>query len=347
MSARLESLPADTLLYRTLAPYCWIALGLWGGERVCRLALWFYINGSPFKKLVLRPTSDSSSDSEKPHQRDASRPESAEIDEAQPSEADYFRADYVNQYSPERSESELPPLTPPQHQPSLPQTPSMTRHSLASEADFPQEWTSPTLAGSEKHLNAVAAAAIRPTMFDWRSIPSGYALAEALPGKTIRLQLHVPHRIAWRTGQHVSLTIPSLRFWQGHPFTICSADDRITKRSQGFKNGGSYVQVLARVKGGFTKALWNKITGLTEASPAPVLLRTQIGWPMGSNKGSRIQDYSTVVIVCGGSGITFGMAVFEHACWALARKLEGNVKVNRVHLVWLLRDFGAHLLPCA
>lgn len=175
-------------------------------------------------------------------------------------------------------------------------------------------------------------------------IPAGYALAQVLPGKTIRLQIHVPRRVYWRTGQHISLTIPAVRLWQGHPFTISVADERITRRSAALRNGGSCIESIIRVKGGFTKALYHKIQGLTDASLAPVLLRAQVGWPLGSNKGASIQDYSSVVIVCGGSGISFGAGVFEHGCYALAQRLSKRTKLQRVKLVWLLREFGEYLM---
>lgn len=211
--------------------------------------------------------------------------------------------------------------------------------------DEQRRWSvpaSPSLAGGGSAVESplTAKQLEKSRAFDWPDIPAGYALAQILPGKTIRLQLHVPRRLYWRTGQHVSLTIPAVRFWQGHPFTICVADDRITHRSAEFKDGGCYLQILARVKGGFTKALWNKLHSLTEASPAPVLLRAQVGWPLGSNKGARIQDFSTVIVLCGGSGISFGVGVFEHACHALAGRVGKNSKVQRIKLIWLLREFG-------
>lgn len=280
---------------RYLAPYCYIALGLWGGERVFRWCHWVFINGSPFKTQVIRPAHAGLD--EKSGQRNtwSVRPYDSPYDN--PDVASYFEAD-----------GEASP-----------------HWNAFDSAIAPTESTA--------KLEKVKS-------FDWPDIPKGYALVQILPGKTIRLQLHVPRRLYWRTGQHVSLTIPAVRFWQGHPFTISVADDRITERSARYQDGGCYIQILARVKGGFTKALWNKLNSLMETSPAPVLLRAQVGWPLGSNKGAMIQDYSTVVVLCGGSGISFGAGVFEHACYALAGRLGKNSKVQRVKLIWLLREYG-------
>jgi hypothetical protein len=53
--------------------------------------------------------------------------------------------------------------------------------------------------------------------------PKGFALAQLLPGRLIRLTAHTPHCVRWKPGQHVLLTVPSVEPLSSHPFTIASA----------------------------------------------------------------------------------------------------------------------------
>ena len=122
---------------------------------------------------------------------------------------------------------------------------------------------------------------------------------------------------------------------------------------------------LIRVRKGFTKTLWKKIHAIrqqkmklmgydaTSGLPTPagitngVELRTLISLPMGSAGRTRWERFSTVVIVCGGSGVTFGMATLEH----LSRRMSANktrneesFKTLRIRFVWIMKEYGTFFL---
>jgi hypothetical protein len=195
------------------------------------------------------------------------------------------------------------------------------------------------------------------------SIPVGYAHAEVLPGRTIRLRLVPPGRLTWAPGQHFLLCIPSVSKLVSHPFTCASVCDQ----KQG--HDGRMIMFLIRAKNGWTKDLWTTIVGLLigghrhPAQEAPmgttlpttgVLLKAWVDGPFGSPARIDWSSYSAAMIVSGGSGVSFGISVLEYLCLCMAgrngRSLGGNVgrsevfPMQRIRFIWILRDFGKFML---
>ncbi|CAO1627630.1 unnamed protein product [Sympodiomycopsis kandeliae] len=208
----------------------------------------------------------------------------------------------------------------------------------------------------------------------------GYAFAQILPGKTIRLTLRTPNRMSWAPGQWVYLNIPAIRGWQSHPFTIASAHDAdmpvkrqnrrnddvekvLAKESQ--RRGEERTMVLLlRTRKGFTLKLWDYVQthrhrqltaasenagmGPTGKTTTGVHLRAIVDGAYGSTERVRWGVHSTVIIVCGGSGVSFGISVLEHLCACLKEMNEygethrGGKKfaVKRVRFVWVCREFS-------
>lgn len=206
-----------------------------------------------------------------------------------------------------------------------------------------------------------------------QSIPKGYALAQILPGKVLKLTLRTPRHLSWKPGQHVQLTVPSIRWWQSHPYTIANSQDFTEKvsgaRAAGEGDGASELVLLISVRRGFTKALYNSIvdkrkrlvssatSGTTNAGG--VLIRAQTYLPTGSASRVHWDDHSTAVIIVAGTGVTYGLAVLEQLCLNMAAKdaaLRGEMptwakkknrksrptQLTRVRFVWILREY-AHL----
>ncbi|GAA5953913.1 hypothetical protein JCM21900_003051 [Sporobolomyces salmonicolor] len=188
--------------------------------------------------------------------------------------------------------------------------------------------------------------------------PLGFAAAQLLPGRTIRLTLHIPHSLRWAPGQHLLLYVPSVRFFESHPYTIASIDSRakgvapLGSGSEGLAKS-SEVVLLVRAQKGFSRALWDyvvkarrekELRGAVAAEVAKgVNLRALVGWPMGSAGRVSWGAYESLTIVAGGTGITFGISVLEYACTRIMRKMEDpKWKTSRVRFVWILREF-AHL----
>ncbi|KAJ1032917.1 hypothetical protein NDA16_000196 [Ustilago loliicola] len=230
-------------------------------------------------------------------------------------------------------------------------------------------------------MSADVAAVIRP----------GFAFAQLLPGKTLRLTLRTPNKMSWKPGQWVYLNIPSVRFWESHPFTIASAHDadfpvatefvdadaeKGLAHAQKAKGEERTMVLLVRCRRGFTRYLWNFVAkkrqmqiqaaadaqhgsgmyGMPGTAMVPafgkdttgVHIRAIVDGPYGSADRTHWDVHSTVVIICGGSGVSFGMSVLEHlcACMVGAMKLgkDGkggkNFLTKRVRFVWIMREFS-------
>lgn len=190
--------------------------------------------------------------------------------------------------------------------------------------------------------------------------PPGYAHATLLPGRTIRLRFIPPHHFSWAPGQHVLLSVPSVSKFSSHPFTIASVCDEEASSDEGRE-----LVILVRARNGFTKHLWSHIERLEESGQvgdAPssnfsspnrgVLLRTFIDGPFGSSIRARWTSYSTVLVIAGGSGVSFAVAVLEYACMCMAgrsgKQLGGKPgswghnaisQIDRVRFVWIVREF--------
>lgn len=226
-------------------------------------------------------------------------------------------------------------------------------------------------------IPAEVAAAIKP----------GYAFAQMLPGRTLRLTLRTPNRMTWQPGQWVYLNLPAVSGWQSHPFTIASAHDadfpilvsgerdlsvekqiRKERRKQGQERT---MVLLIRVRRGFTLKLWEYVRKhrhrqvlaaaqssqdeemggamlSTKKTTTGVHLRAIVDGAYGSTERVRWGIHSTIVLVCGGSGVSFGLTVLEHLCACLQEKARygttdrggKNFSVQRVRFVWICREFS-------
>ncbi|CAO1624385.1 unnamed protein product [Jaminaea pallidilutea] len=224
-------------------------------------------------------------------------------------------------------------------------------------------------------LPADVAALIRP----------GYAFAQILPGKTLRLTLRTPNRMSWHPGQWVYLNVPVVRGWQSHPFTIASAHDaempiaatqgdrdleKGLKKERRKRGEERTMVLLLRARQGFTLQLWDYVrrhrhkqvmqaveaenAGVprgelaTSRNTTGVHVRAIVDGAYGSADRVRWGIHSSIVIVCGGSGVSFGMALLEHLCACLSqRNIYGESKrggkefaVQRIRFVWILREYS-------
>jgi hypothetical protein len=215
--------------------------------------------------------------------------------------------------------------------------------------------------------------------------PPGYCIAQLLPGRVVRLRLLTPRPIVWAPGQHVLLQVPAVAKLTTHPFTICGCYDNESETAE-----GRVVEMLVRAKNGFTKDLWEYVVGLSAATsqqeeaqypfadasfgnndvenprnkrlrekasflkphnPAGVLLRAYVDGPFGSAIKAHWGNHSSILIVVGGTGCSFGTSILEYLCLCLAgrdgKALGGRpggwghkgFKTTRVRFVWLVREF--------
>ncbi|RSH80974.1 uncharacterized protein EHS24_008405 [Apiotrichum porosum] len=176
-------------------------------------------------------------------------------------------------------------------------------------------------------------------------VPAGFAQAQLLPSRMVRLTVRVKRPISWAPGQSVLLTLPELSRFQSHPFTVCGNDPE-------------EMVLIIKARKGLTRQLYDLVRERSEASmqaatkqggmvtkAAPVFVRAKIDGPMGSAGRVRWRDYSSILIICGGTGVSFGIAVCDFLTQMMARG-EFKNKTRRIRFVWVAREY-AELAWCA
>ncbi|CAL1704471.1 unnamed protein product [Somion occarium] len=199
--------------------------------------------------------------------------------------------------------------------------------------------------------------------------PPGFVHAELLPGRTVRLRIVPRGFVSWAPGQHFLINIPAVAWCTTHPFTAASICDAATTT-----DAGREILFLVRAKKGWTKHLWDTVAimgahnhklPLGESIPANarlpprgVLMRGFVDGPFGSSTRASWGTYPSVLLVAGGSGVSFTLSVLQYLCLCIAgrdgRELgarsggwgKPNFKTTRVRFVWLIREFG-HIQWCA
>ncbi|SCZ88186.1 BZ3500_MvSof-1268-A1-R1_Chr2-1g04245 [Microbotryum saponariae] len=317
-------------------PLMWwpiIAAIVWGAERLCRLLVQLHVNGVT-KGIGLRP---------KPSKTSASSFSvlgAEKIDGYTDGKGRLFGPGAVDEASMPLANSGAPHASTTNHHVYPPSAQSQHLPYLPSPA--------PSYSALNYNIPNARARQLPPP---------GFASAQILPGRTIRLTIHTPRAVRWQPGQHVFLTLPTLRLFQAHPYTIACCDERtkgIAPIGGASTIEGSEITMLIRAQRGFSKTLWDHVVKERkekEASGLPaaecfkgVELRALIGWPLGSSCRTSWGQYESLLIFCGGTGVTFGISVLEYICRRLARRDadDRKYKTSRVRFVWILREF-AHL----
>ena len=184
------------------------------------------------------------------------------------------------------------------------------------------------------------------------SVPVGFAQAQLLPSRTIRLTIRVARPFHWAPGQSVLLYLPDLSRIQSHPFTITN-------------NGENEIVLLVKARKGLTRRLFDLVrtrslaaVGLNGAKDKrlslaamrggeggvqvpPVYVRAWVDGPMGSASRTKWGDYASVLIICGGSGVSFGVSVFDYLSRTMQRAQSSKrFHTRRIRLCWVVREYG-------
>jgi hypothetical protein len=168
-----------------------------------------------------------------------------------------------------------------------------------------------------------------------RVIPVGYAQAQMLPSKMIRLSIRTHRPMHWSPGQSLLLTLPELSQITTHPFSIANNDPNeivIMVKAQTGLTLDLYNTVKERMKSLYSP---NDIDIMGALLKAPAIdFKVRIDGPFGSAGRVPWGDYSTILVVCGGSGITFGMAISDHLSRIMGTP---NCQTTRLRFVWIAR----------
>ncbi|KAJ6257455.1 Ferric/cupric reductase transmembrane component [Drechslerella dactyloides] len=137
----------------------------------------------------------------------------------------------------------------------------------------------------------------------------------------------------WRAGQHIYLSIPALRPFESHPFTISNICDSVPS-SKGDHNepgkiiskaGSRDLHLLIGSRAGFSKKLHQKCA---PAESAPVLVKAFVEGPYGSPPVWKA--FETVVLIATSTGITFILPILEEIAADAAC-------VRRIRFYWTVR----------
>lgn len=213
----------------------------------------------------------------------------------------------------------------------------------------------------------------------------GFAFVQPLAGRMLRLVLRTSAPLRWRPGQWVYLQLPALSWVQSHPFTIASAysqgkNNRFMPMDLDAEQDPDQAQLillLIRTRNGLTRRLWEYVQERCDAQAAAaaaapphgrpfnmfpllgggavtsqvqgVYLRAIVDGAFGSTARVDWGAYSNAVIVCGGSGVSFGIAILDYLCRHIARALDGEevhgsyhrrFAMRRVRFVWVMREYA-------
>jgi NAD(P)H-flavin reductase len=149
--------------------------------------------------------------------------------------------------------------------------------------------------------------------------PGYSASTESLPGNMVRLSLEDVD-FSWKAGQHVYISMPSLRPFELHPFTIANAANLDEPA------GNRRLTFLIKAHGGFSRSLQKAAAKDAQAGrKRRVFLMGPWGMPPD------LLQYETVVLIACASGASFIVPLLQD----LVLK-QGCVQ--RVQLHWIVRS---------
>lgn len=149
--------------------------------------------------------------------------------------------------------------------------------------------------------------------------------------------LSVPFAGTWSASQHcyISFWSPALLarpwlFGRSHPFSIINVQSSR-------KTGDQSIELVLRIKKGLTRELADHIESRTTASGSETCtLAVMAEGPYGQS--AETPDAQTVLLLAGGSGITFVASALED----VVQKIEaGQSSTNDVRLVWAIHHLSA------
>ncbi|GAB1320420.1 hypothetical protein MFIFM68171_10630 [Madurella fahalii] len=162
-------------------------------------------------------------------------------------------------------------------------------------------------------------------------------LVEALPGGACRVTVTMARPWKFKAGQHAYLYMPTIGFWQSHPFTVAWSDESDQPEKDklpmdrhdvlGMKK--TTVSFIVRGRTGFTNALYSRAAAQPDGK---MVTRCLVEGPY---RGSiRLHSYGTVMLFAGGVGVTQAV---PHVRDLVAGYSNGTVATRKVIMVWIIQ----------
>ncbi|KAL2260041.1 hypothetical protein VTK26DRAFT_6085 [Humicola hyalothermophila] len=197
-----------------------------------------------------------------------------------------------------------------------------------------------------KYLYAVIAVwafdrAARFIRIGYRNFGAGgtKTLVEALPGGACRVTVTMARPWTFKPGQHAYLYMPTIGFWQSHPFTVAwsdeadhphDADKLPMDRQDVLAMRKTTVSFVIRGRTGFTNALYNRAAARPDGK---LVTRCLVEGPYRGS--SRLHSYGTVMLFAGGVGVTQAV---PHVRDLVAGYSNGTVATRKVIMVWSIQS---------
>lgn len=163
-------------------------------------------------------------------------------------------------------------------------------------------------------------------------------LVEALPGNACRVTVTMARPWTFKPGQHAYLYIPSVGYWQSHPFSVAWSeeaevleDDKLAMNRQevmGMRK--TSMSFIIRGRMGMTGKLYKKAS---EATDGRWQTKCLVEGPYGGVHN--MHSYGTVMLFAGGVGITQAV---PHVRDLVVGYANGTVAARKVVLVWIIQS---------
>jgi len=136
----------------------------------------------------------------------------------------------------------------------------------------------------------------------------------------------IPTNLKWSPGMHIFLRFAHIRPLESHPFTISS----IPKLEA---EGLSEMVFMIRPETGFTRVLAEVAATISPDRKFPVIL----DGPYGETGTNTLRSYDSVLLLAGGTGITFIAPILADLVRAMKQK-DGPCK--SVEMYWAVKSTG-------
>ncbi|KAJ3178698.1 hypothetical protein HDU85_005101 [Gaertneriomyces sp. JEL0708] len=145
------------------------------------------------------------------------------------------------------------------------------------------------------------------------------------PGNTLELRFEKPS-FNYKPGQYLFLNIPSVSYFQWHPFTISSTPEE------------GFVSVHIRVVGDWTKKVASELgcyNVLGSKTPTMKLPTIRVDGPYGA-PAEDFYNYEVAVLVSAGIGVTPAASLLKSVWYRYYRKAP--MRLRKVYFIWTNRD---------
>ena len=164
-------------------------------------------------------------------------------------------------------------------------------------------------------------------------------MIEVLPGDAIRVTVSMARPWAFRPGQHMFITMPSVGMWTSHPFSVAWSNEEerlesekglVMNRQDILGMQKTSMSMIIRRRSGFTNTLFKKAESAPEGR---IVVKAFAEGPYGGLHS--LHSYGTVMIFAGGVGITHQVPYVRDLVTGYT---NGTVAARRVMLIWIIQS---------